>query len=100
MYCSYISGTSINKYTFSAIPNCFESPLLRLEEIEQQYVGIEVANCQPKRGEKKPKLNGVSKGSQLTDYAAELVFHFLSKVISPFTFKLNRLKSLLRRHSS
>lgn len=63
-------------------------------EIEQQYVGLEVANCQPKRGKKKPKLNGtVSKGSQLADYAAELVFHFLSKVRSPFTFKLNRLKS-------
>lgn len=56
-------------------------------------MGLEVAYCQPKRGKKKPKLNGVSKGSQLADYAAELVFHFLSKVIIPFIFKLNRLKS-------
>ena len=59
----------------------------KLTEIEQKYEELHAdLNSQPKRGKNKTKAkakaNADSNCSQLAEYAARLVFHFLSKVRS------------------
>ena len=52
----------------------------KLSEIEQQYIELQAANSKSNRGKKKLKLKDDLECSDLTDYTAELVFHFFSQV--------------------